>query len=299
MEHYSVVIVGGGPIGLYAAGRLQEKGISYHLFEAETLLGGQPASLYPAKEVVDVPGFPPQSASDVVKTILAKVNPANISVETPVTRLTEKRECVEVKAAEKTIEADYVFLATGLGFHKPRLLGLPDEEKCANILYALKDPLVMKGKRVLIFGGGDSALDWARDVSKLSKHVSLIHRRTEFRGDVKTIEGCPLTIYLPYIPVAIHQKNGLCDKMTIQNVNDNTTLDMPCDYVLVNYGQIPSPSTFDLPLTSTGFGVLVDEKGKATPRIFALGDCSYFPEKKKRIEPGMKEVEAAISSLAL
>jgi len=297
MEKVTLLIVGGGPVGLYCAGRLEERGISYHLFEADSSLGGQPHSLYPAKDVVDVPLFTPRSGEQIVAGLLKRVNPKNISLSTLVLDIHETPESVLLHTTQGDYEGEYVILATGLGFHKPRPLGIPNEEKCSNILYALLDPETLSNQRIAIFGGGDSALDWARQLSKISPFVSLVHRRTEFRGDPKTIEGCKLALYLPYVPDHLEEKDGRCQTIFIKSVDDGALLPLPVDVVLVNYGQIPSPSTFAYKLSPVGFGIEVQPGYHVSPRVFAIGDCAYLPDKKKRIAPGMEEADAVIASL--
>jgi thioredoxin reductase (NADPH) len=297
MRNHDVIIVGGGPIGLYAAQVLSKKKIDFILLEAENSLGGQPHHLYPEKIVDDVELLSSRAAKDLVSAFLQGIDPEKIITSAPVVSLTENKNEVVVKTAEQEYVSKFVILATGLGFQKPRTLGLIDEEKCLNILYALRDPLVMQNKKVVIFGGGDSALDWAKALSKISPFVSLVHRRTEFRGDPKTIEGCKLAIYVPYVPDRLTEKEGLCKDITIKNANDGASLTLPCDYVLVNYGQIPSPSTFALSLSETGFGVVVKEDQSASERIYAVGDCAFSPTKKKRIQPGIEETNSAIISL--
>ncbi|MCI1245289.1 MAG: NAD(P)/FAD-dependent oxidoreductase [Bacilli bacterium] len=297
MEQKRILIVGGGPIGLYAANLLEIKKIPYHLFEAENHLGGQPANLYPKKEVADVPLYPPMPAEEVVKTLVNGLDKNNCTLSCEVTGINEKDKGIVLETKRGQFEGNFVIVATGLGFHKPRPLGLENESKCSNILYSLKDPSLMKDKRVVIFGGGDSALDWAKQLSRLSSDVSLVHRRMEFRGNPETIKDCKLDIHLPYIPFKITEKGGFCREITIKNVTDSSLITIPCDYVLVNYGQIPSPTTFGLPLTSTGFGVVTDGNMRARKRIYVIGDCLYNPNYKKRIAPGMKEAEIAIDSI--
>jgi thioredoxin reductase (NADPH) len=297
MRNHDVIVVGGGPIGLYAAQVLSKKGIDFMLLEAEKSLGGQPRNLYPEKMVDDVELVSVRAAKDVISAFSRGIDPEKIKISSPVVSLAENKNEVFVKTAEQEYRSKFVILATGLGFQKPRTLGLTNEGKCANILYALKDPSAMSNKKIVIFGGGDSALDWAKALSKISPFVSLVHRRMEFRGDPKTIDGCKLAIYLPYVPEYLTEKEGFCKDITIKNVNDDALLTLSCDYVLVNYGQVPSPSTFALPLSQMGFGIVVKADQVVTERIYAVGDCAYSPTKKKRIQPGIEETDSAIISL--
>jgi ferredoxin/flavodoxin---NADP+ reductase len=293
---FPCIIVGGGPIGLYTAARLESEKIPYLLLEAESQLGGQPLTLYPEKDVVDVKMFPTLKAKQIVKALEHSLDPKNIRCNSPVLSIEEEKDKILVTTPTETIECRYLILATGLGFHKPRTMGLADEEKCRNIFYSLKNFEELKNQRIVIFGGGDSALDWAKQLSAISPYVSLVHRRREFRGDPKTIEGCKLSLYLPYIPFKIEDKDGLCREITIQNVETNEFITLPSDVVLVNFGQVPTPSTLGLPLNNGIFGV-VAPNCQATPRIYVVGDCLFDPARKKRIQPGFEEVDWVISSL--
>lgn len=297
MKQTEIIVVGGGPIGLYAAGMLTKEKKDYLLLEAEEVLGGQPASLYPAKMVEDVPAYTPRPAIEIVNALVAGVPKDNIVMNCEVVEIKEDKDGVTVKTKAGDYRSNFVIIATGLGFHKPRPLGIENEEKCSNILYSLKDPEILKNKRIAIFGGGDSALDWAKQLSENSSCVSLIHRRTEFRGNPDTIKGCCLKLYLPYVPEKLTEIDGICRDITIKNVTDSTLVTLPVDYVMVNYGQIPSTTTFGLQQTTTGFGFLAKDDMSATKRIYVVGDCLYNPNYKKRIEPGMEEVKLALQSI--
>jgi len=296
MEKINIAIIGGGPVGLYLASKLEEKGINYSLFEGEAALGGQPLSLYPEKEMLDVPGYETLLAKDLIKKMTSSINMRHVYLSSPVSDLKEDKEGVTLTSNGKTYHFDIAIIATGLGYHKPRPMGIEDEDKCTNILYSLKDPSSLKGQRVAIFGGGDSALDWARALSCISA-VSLIHRRTEFRGDPNSIKGCAIHIYLPYIPAKLHCVKNKATSIEIENVADKTRINLPVDTILVNYGQIPTPSTFGYPLTTTGFGLVHQEHYKIAPHIYACGDCLFDEKKKKRIAPAMEEVDEILKAL--
>jgi len=297
MEPIKVIIVGGGPVGLYAANLLETKKIPYRLLEAEAFLGGQPSSLYPEKEIDDVPLYPPLPAQKFVEALVHGIDKKNVVLNCEVTGIKETSNNVLVETKLGNYSGNFIIVATGLGFHKPRPLGIENESNCSNILYALKDMKKLKDKRIVIFGGGDSALDWAKQLSEISQHVSLVHRRTEFRGNADTIKGCKLDLYLPFTPEKIVEEDGFCREIIIRNVTDASLVSLSCDYVFVNFGNIPSPATFGLPLTPSGFGIMADEKMSVTRRIYVTGDCLYNPNFKKRILPGMNEAEIAINSI--
>jgi thioredoxin reductase (NADPH) len=296
MRRVSIAIIGGGPAGLYAAGRLEEEKADYLLFEAGGTLGGQLVALYPEKPVVDVNMFPEMKAKDMAAAFASKVDMNRVLLNSPVSSMEEKDDGVHIIANGEETLADKVILATGLGFHKPRPLGLEGEDRCKNIIYAVKDPDALKGSKVVIFGGGDSALDWARNLSKIAD-VSIVHRRTEWRGDPKTIEGCKLDIYMPYIPHSLKVEGDKAVEVTIEERNEHSLIALPCDYICVNFGNIPSPSTFGLPLADKGFGVVPKEGYKVTDRIYAIGDCVFDPNRKKRMQPAIEEADIVLKDL--
>ena len=127
---------------------------------------------------------------------------------------------------------------TGIGEYRPRKLGLENEDKC-NVLYSLKDYAFLKNKKVVIFGGGDSALDWAKQLSEISD-VTLVHRRDEFRGNAETIKDCDIKIYLSYVPESMTE-----NKIKIKSVKSDPAIELDYDYVLVNFGQVIAKTEFE------------------------------------------------------
>ncbi len=298
MKNIEIAIIGAGPVGLYIGGKLEDKKKDYLLFESDSEVGGQVTRLYPKKMVVDVPFFGECQAHEIIAKLQERVDRNRVHRNEKVLEINRKNQNIIVKTAFNIYEAKNVIIATGLGESTPRPLGVDKEKDCKEILYDLKEPLSLKEKKVVIFGGGDSALDWARDISRIAKETHLVHRRMEFRGDQKTIEGCPITLHLPYVPKSIALADGHLSSVTIQNVITSKEETISCDYILVNYGQIPLPSTFGLPLTKEGFGILVDHNYEALPGIFAAGDVCFDKSKKKRMMPGFQEADAILNSKA-
>ena len=289
-------IIGAGPIGLYFASLLEKEKIPYVVIEATGDIGGQIFNLYPHKKFEDVIGFEGKEAITFVEDLKHKVNLTNIKFNEKVVDIVEGEKPVVVTNKAK-YEFDYVVIAVGLGMYTPRTMGLEGEEGCKNILYALNNFDFLYGKRVAIFGGGDSALDWSKELSLHSDNVHLIHRRTEFRGNPETIKNSKnLHVHLPYVPHKLTRSGDVCTSITIKNAQAEDTIDIPVDYVVVNFGSVPVNTPFKY--EHLGNFLKVNEKYAVSSRVFAIGDCASYEGKARRIEPGKKEANAVLSYLS-
>ena len=285
---FDVIVVGAGPIGLNTAIKVSEKGKSVLIIEAEDFLGGQLTRLYPEKEIVDIKGIPSIKAKDYIASLVNKVeNDKNIT-----TKLKEKVLSIDehtVTTNKDKYEAKYIIVAIGLGTTTPRPMGLEGENECKNILYSLQDLSTLKNKEVLVLGGGDSALDWTKEISRISDHVTIIHRRKEFRGDFNTIKDIKnVIVKTPFIPVKIIKNGSILEALTIKNVETNEEETLKADFVFVNYGNIPMVNTFHFP--SFNIGLTVDNNFKVNDYTFAIGDIARYENKKNRIQPGLNEL---------
>ena len=222
-----VAIIGAGPIGLYFAGLCEQHNIDYVIFEADSFIGGQLTHLYPEKIIYNIPGFESVKSADYIALLASNVDSSKIRLGTKINSLDELKTSY-----------DEIIIATGIGEYRPRKLGLENEEKY-NVLYSLKDYDFLKNKKVIIFGGGDSALDWAKQLSDISD-VTLVHRRDEFRGNVETIKDCNIKIYLSYVPESLTE-----NKIKIKSVKSDHDIELDYDYILVNFGQVMSKTEFE------------------------------------------------------
>lgn len=293
MEKFEAIVLGGGPVGMHAFALLRKSGVDVAILEASPSLGGQLEKLYPKKTVDDVKGYPPLKGHELFLAFVKEIDMARVRLNTKVASIERKGDLYSIATSNGEYLAKFVFLATGLGFYEPRKLGLEGEEKAGNILYSLKDPEELKGKRVAVFGGGDSALDWARELSALSS-VSLVHRRDEFRGDGEKINGLPIDVYLSFVPDELELIDGVCKGIWIKSLKNGGRKLLLVDFVLVNFGSVPSIIDLPYPKSSQGFGFLSDENSMVDDNLFAIGDISYKEGKRKRMEPGFEEAERAI-----
>ena len=201
--------------------------IDYTIFEADSVIGGQLTHLYPEKIIYNIPGIESIKSADYIALLASNIDSSKIILGTKISSLDELKTSY-----------DKIIIATGIGECQPRKLGLENEEKY-NVLYSLKDYDFLKNKKVIIFGGGDSALDWAKQLSDTSD-VTLVHRRDEFRGNAETIKDCNIKIYLSYVPESLTE-----NKIKIKSVKSDHDIELDYDYILVNFGQIVTKTEFD------------------------------------------------------
>lgn len=288
-----VIIIGAGPIGLYFASLCEERGIDYLILEGSNKVGGQISHLYPEKEVVDLPNIESIKAIDYIRLLEGKINPKNIVFEARVESI-KKGENIEVSTGKFTYFCEKLVIAAGLGASVPRPLGVEHENEVSNIIYSVHDFSHLKDKHVAIFGGGDSALDWAKEISAISDHVHLIHRRMEFRGNPETIKDCKnLAIHLPFVPGSIEVKEGKAVSVTINKVDEEGKSEtIPVDYIFVNYGNVAKQS--DFPFEKEGLFLKVNKNCEIEKNIFAIGDICAYENKTRRMAPGINEANKVI-----
>ena len=292
---HKVIIIGAGPIGLYFASKCEEAKIDYLVLEGSDTFGGQLTRLYPEKDIVDIPGIKCIKAKDYISLLWSKISRNKVVFEAHVSDIKTGDE-IEISAGNSVYFCEKLVIATGLGASIPRPLGVEHENECNNIIYSVKSFDHLKDKKVAIFGGGDSALDWAKAISDISDNVHLIHRRMEFRGNPKTIENCRnLKIHLPYVPSSIEYKDGKATAVIIKKVDEEKFEKIDVDYIFVNYGNIASFSSF--PFKMEGSFLPVDGSQKVEGHVFAIGDVCAYENKTRRIAPSIKEADKVFEKI--
>jgi len=299
-----VLIVGAGPIGLFAVFELGLLDMKAHLIDILDKIGGQCAELYPEKPIYDIPGIPMTSAQGLVDSLLAQIKPFGAQYH-----LGEMVESVEkigdplfrVKTDQgKEFISKIVVIAAGGGSFQPKrppIQGIePYEGK--SVFYAVRKMESFRDKRVLIIGGGDSALDWTLNLAPLAKHLTLLHRRSEFRAAPDSVNKMMALVNqgkIDFVTGQVTSLVGTDGHLRTVNVksNDGSTFELHCDVMLPFFGL-----TMKLgPVANWGFELKNNELipvetasfETSVPGIFAIGDINWYPGKLKLILSGFHE----------
>jgi thioredoxin reductase (NADPH) len=299
-----VLIIGAGPIGLFAVFELGLLDMKAHLVDILDKIGGQCAELYPEKPIYDIPGIPFTSAQGLVDALLQQIKPFNAQYH-----LGEMVETVEkigdplfrVRTDQgKVFEAKIVVIAAGGGSFQPKRPPIPGIEpyEGKSVFYAVRKMEAFRGKRVLIVGGGDSALDWTLNLAPLAQHLTLLHRRSDFRAAPDSVNKMMALAGEGKIDLVVGQVTslgGTDGQIThaVVKTNDGSTFDIACDALLPFFGL-----TMKLgPVANWGFELKNNELipvetasfETSVPGIFAIGDINWYPGKLKLILSGFHE----------
>ena len=302
-----VVIVGAGPVGLFAVHQLGLKGLKSIVIDNLDKAGGQCIELYPDKPIYDIPAIPECTGKELTENLLKQIKPfnANFYFNERVQEVSNEKDNWIIKTNKnKVFSAPNIIIAGGVGSFEPRKLSLKEAEKYEdkNIFYSVSDKNKFKGKKISIFGGGDSALDWALDLSKIA-NVTLIHRREEFRGaphtlnEIKKLEKAgKLQIKTKFQLSSIEGDKNI-KSITIKDDSEKTTK-IDTDYVLSFFGlimQLGPIAEWGLNMSKKTINVNTENFQTNKKGIFAIGDICTYPGKEKLILSGFHE--AALASV--
>ena len=296
-----VLVIGAGPVGLFAVQQLGLIGLKAEVVDNLDKIGGQCIELYPDKPIYDIPGLPQCTGESLTKNLLEQIKPfkTNFHLSQRVEEISKEKNSWKIITSKKNIFlAPNIIIAAGVGSFEPRKFPIKETEKFENksIFYSVKDKNFFKDKKICIFGGGDSALDWAIELSKFSD-VTLVHRRNEFRGAensseiVKKLEK-EKKIKLK-IPFQINSIEGK-DKLTAITVKDdnNKIEKIEVDCLLGFFGLIMKLgpiAEWGLNLERKHIPVNTENFQTNKEGIFAIGDICTYPGKLKLILSGFHE----------
>ena len=301
MKKTDALIIGAGPTGLFTAHQLKLIGLDCEIVDNLDKIGGQCIELYPDKPIYDIPAVPECTGEELTNNLLNQLKPFDIKFH-----LSERVE--EVKKEENnwlvktsggnSFLTPNVIIAGGVGSFEPRKFSPKECEKFENksLFYSVKDKNIFNGKTVSIFGGGDSALDWAIELSKES-HVNLIHRRDEFRGAQATVDKMhalvkdgKINLFTKYQMVNVHGEQTL-ESIDIKHDNDEIK-NLKTEYVLGFFGlimQLGPIANWGLNLNKKTIEVDTEKFETNQKGIYAVGDICNYPGKLKLILSGFHE----------
>jgi thioredoxin reductase (NADPH) len=295
------LIIGAGPVGLFCVHQLGIIGLKCEVVDNLDKIGGQCIELYPDKPIYDIPAVPECTGEELTNNLIEQIKAFKTNFH-----LNERVE--EIKKAEKKwliktnkgtkFEASSIIIAAGVGSFEPRKFPTKEIEKYEGkqILYSIKDKKIFKDKTVTIFGGGDSALDWAIELSNTSK-VILVHRRDEFRGMQASIDKVNQLKDEGKIEVHTkYQLGSVSGNEKVESINikhdDESIKEVKTDYVLGFFGlimQLGPIAEWGLNLDKKTVPVNTENFETNKEGIFAIGDICTYPGKLKLILSGFHE----------
>ncbi|MEM7070735.1 MAG: NAD(P)/FAD-dependent oxidoreductase [Pseudomonadota bacterium] len=310
-DQYDVAIIGAGPVGLFAVFQLGLLGLKAVVFDVLDKAGGQCIELYPEKPIYDIPALVSVSGQELSDRLLQQIAPfdAKFMLNCKVETLSpdENGRFLVSTNRQQSFSVSSVFIATGSGVfapRKPKIAEIADyEEKTFFYNVAKRD--LFKDSKLVIFGGGDSAVDWTLNLSETAKHVTLVHRREQFKAQPASLNRLWDEVEAGHISFvkgelsSLKGTNGYLQSVEIKTKSDeeNTYQHIKADYALAFFGlniELGPLANWDIDL-DTQHRILVDSEKFQTSKkgIFAIGDANYYPGKLKLILSGFHEAALA------
>ncbi len=302
-----VVIVGAGPCGLFQVFELGLLGISAHVVDSLAHPGGQCAELYPDKPIYAIPALPVCGAQELVDRLLEQIKPFkpqfHLGQEVVQFSRREDGRFDIATAAGTRFDAGAVVIAGGVGSFQARRIGLEGVEPFEGngILYRVKDAGGLAGKHLVIFGGGDSALDWTLELAARARSLTLVHRRAEFRAApasvarMRDLVAAGRMRCFEALPHSLITADGALRGVNIKT-HEGTVHALEADQLLVFFGLHPKLgpiAEWGLELEKKALKVDTEKFQTSLPGVFAVGDINTYPGKKKLILSGFHEAALA------
>jgi thioredoxin reductase (NADPH) len=302
-NYIDIAIIGAGPTGMFAAFYAGMRQMSARLIESLPQVGGQLSALYPEKYIYDVAGFPKILAQDLVNNLQEQMRifDTEICLDERVLKIDKTAEGFAISTSKQQHFAKTVLITAGCGAFEPRKLTVPEAARYEdrNLHYFVKDLHAFEGKNVVLFGGGDSAVDWALMLEPIA-NVTLVHRRDTFRAhehSVENLKNSRVNILTPYELKALHGDDKI-EQVTLYHNKNKAEITIDVDAVIVNFGFVSSLGPIkDWGLDIEANAIVVNSKQETNiPGIYAAGDICTYPGKINLIATGFGEAPTAISN---
>jgi ferredoxin/flavodoxin---NADP+ reductase len=300
-----ILIIGGGPTGLFAAYYAGFRGLKARIIDSLPELGGQVAAMYPEKLIFDVAGFPKVTGRELVDRLVEQAGrySPGVHLEEPVRLIRRIPDGTFVVATERGDHAGRVVLVTaGIGMFQPKRLAAFSEYEDRGLVYFVKEMAPYRGKRILIVGGGDSAVDWALNLHPIAAQVFLIHRRDTFRAhedSIRQLRESSVIVKTPYELKRI-RGDGEVEGAVIYHNTTRQEEALAVDAVIAAVGfvaDIGPLATWGLELD--GHSIVVNSRMETSETgIYAAGDIVSYPGKVRLIATDFGEAATAINNAA-
>ena len=309
-----ILIIGAGPVGLFTVFEAGLLGLNCQIIDNLDRVGGQCAELYPDKPIFDIPGVPYQTAEEHIGALLEQIKPFKYGLHLnqrvqEINQIDSKNEIQKWKVvtSESTeFIATNVFIAAGGGSFEPRRPpNIIDPDKFLNngVAYSIKDKSHYKNKNLIIFGGGDSALDWSVELADIADSITLIHRRDVFRGSPSTeaqmrelVETGNLKLKTPYVIEELVGTNKISG-VSIKNFESKEIVTLDCNEILFLFGlnkKLGPLENWNLKLNGKKISVDTEKYQTSIEGIYAVGDINDYPGKLDLILCGFHETTLAV-----
>ena len=303
-----ILIIGAGPVGLFTVFEAGLLGLKCHLVDNLDKIGGQCIELYPEKPIYDIPGVPNQTGKEHIDSLLKQIEPFDYEVHLN-QRVDKIEQSGDYWIAETTDGISFktlnIFIAAGAGSFEPRKppVESPDKFLGKGIDYAVRSVDKYKDKDIVIFGGGDSALDWSVELANKAKSIKLVHRRDDFRGAEHTenkmrnfVSSGEIELKIPFVIKSI-VGNKSFEGVEIMNFETKETEVINCDEALFFFGlskQLGPINDWEIDLNERKVQVDTEKFETNQKGIFAVGDINTYPGKLDLILCGFHETTLAV-----
>lgn len=298
-----ICIIGAGPVGLFAVFEAGLLKMRCHLIDALPQVGGQLSEIYPQKPIYDIPGYPAVNAQTLVDNLMEQIAPFN-----PGFTLGERVDMLDRQADDSyiittndgtSVHCQVVVIAGGLGCFEPRKPEIENLERFEGkgVAYMVKNPEQLRDRRVVLAGGGDSALDWTIFLADVAKEVTLVHRSDTFRGAPDSAEKVFHLANQGRVNLVLQSNitringNGHLNEVSI-TAKDKTVTILPADYLIPLFGLTPKLgpiADWGLTIDKSAISVNTTDYSTNVERIYAIGDVNTYPGKLKLILCGFHE----------
>lgn len=305
-EIKDITIIGSGPVGMFAAFYAGMRQASTRMIDSLPELGGQLQMLYPEKYIYDIPGFSKIKAQELITNLEEQIKPFHhdIHLNEEVTALERiNDQYYRIGTTKGEYYSRTIIISAGNGAFKPRELSVEGMEKLRdqNIHYHISDLNRFKGKKVLVAGGGDSALDWSLMLEKIADEVHIVHRRDAFRAHehtVKRVKESSIQLHTPFQIKKIMETEGKFEGVLLDHLKEEETKALLCDEIVVNYGyssNLGEIKHWGLETERNTIKVASDMSTNLAG-IYAIGDICSYPGKIKLIATGFGEAPTAVNN---